>query len=276
MEFGPALAGRANQRDGDARLKSLGHQGRLAVARHTFDAHFFRIHLRVGIGFKVVNQPADAPTPSAQSAPVVGLARLALVDETNNPLTQRIAAAVCLNAGGINGAITPSMTQCLLGNAAAGTAATARRATASAHSWGRWRSSKERRINLAGSCGNGGLLRLGERRGNDADAFGVSQHRNIRLNLPNRFQLGLDSGVISLGQHRGHRILLSCGQLILQGGEVGLDCRDASVKFCSLICRQWAAKAAAAEAAGSAIRRRRPRRRTASGLEPAPLRWPGR
>src|SRR5208337_3007319 len=96
-----------------------GYNSGLAVTRYAFDTHFLWINLRVWIGLKVVYQLADTPSPGAQGAPIIGLARLALVGQTDNPLTQRIAAAVWLNAAGIDGTITPSLAKGLLGNTAA-------------------------------------------------------------------------------------------------------------------------------------------------------------
>ncbi len=70
--------------------------GRLAVARMAFDADLFGIDGFVGL--EVIERAARAPGPGAKGAPIVGLARLALVHEADDALRQA-GAVVGLNAG---------------------------------------------------------------------------------------------------------------------------------------------------------------------------------
>src|ERR1039458_5955612 len=49
---------------------------------NAFDADVFGVHRR--IGFQIVQSPAGAPGPGSQSAPVIGLAGLALVDQADD------------------------------------------------------------------------------------------------------------------------------------------------------------------------------------------------
>src|ERR1700723_3320647 len=82
MQLGPALARRTDIADSEALIVSHCHNGRLAVARVAGDAHLFCIDSLVGL--EVIESAAGAPCPCAQSAPVIGLAVLSFVGETND------------------------------------------------------------------------------------------------------------------------------------------------------------------------------------------------
>ena len=79
---------------------------RLAVARHAFDADLLRVDGLVGL--EIVEAARRAPRPRAQRAPVVRLARLALVDEADDALRQA-GAVVGLNAAGIERREAPAV-----------------------------------------------------------------------------------------------------------------------------------------------------------------------
>ena len=66
-----------------------------------FDADVLGVHGLVG--FEIIHGAVGAPRPGAQRAPIVGFARLALVDQTDNALPQT-RAVVGLNAAGFNSA----------------------------------------------------------------------------------------------------------------------------------------------------------------------------
>jgi hypothetical protein len=106
VQFGAAFAGRPDQHDGKARVERHGHEGRLAVARDTFDADMFGVHRFVG--FKIVESARGAPGPGAQRAPVVRLAGLALVDQPDDPFGQA-GAIVRLNASRVDVSVTPAI-----------------------------------------------------------------------------------------------------------------------------------------------------------------------
>src|SRR5208282_5378000 len=89
----------------------LGHNRRLAVARQAFDANLLRIHLHLRVLPEVGDQLADAPLPRAQRTPIVRLARLTLVDQTNDALPQTVAAAVRLDAVRIDAPVAPTVLQ---------------------------------------------------------------------------------------------------------------------------------------------------------------------
>ena len=66
------------------------------------------------IGLEIVERARRAPRPRAQRAPVVRLARLALVDEADDALRQP-GAVVGLDAAGIEGRVAPAVGDQLLG-----------------------------------------------------------------------------------------------------------------------------------------------------------------
>ncbi len=97
VQLQAAFAGGTDEGDGEALIVGQGDDGGFAVARMAFDADSFGIH--GFIGFEVVERAACAPGPGAQCAPIVGLARLAFVDEADDALRQT-GAVIGLNAGG--------------------------------------------------------------------------------------------------------------------------------------------------------------------------------
>src|SRR6185437_14126464 len=91
---GTAFARGANKRHGEALIESHGDQRGLAVARDAFDANVLRIDGRVG--FEIVERAAGSPGPRTQSSPVIGFARLALVDEADDA-ARKPCAVISLN-----------------------------------------------------------------------------------------------------------------------------------------------------------------------------------
>ena len=111
MQLGAAFAGRADEHDREALVERHRDERRLAVARHAFDADALRIDGLVGL--EVVERARRAPGPRAQRAPVVGLARLAFVDESDDALRET-RAVVGLDARGIEGREAPAVGDQLL------------------------------------------------------------------------------------------------------------------------------------------------------------------
>ena len=122
-------------------------------------------------------------------------------------------------------------------NTATTTATTPRR--------GRRITTKKRIIGLGRRCAKGGLLIGGDRCGDFGDPFGVTEQRNLSLELQHRLHFGANDAGVAIGQHGGEHILLGGGQLILQGGELGLGGREGIGKLRGLIRRQSAGAARA-------------------------------
>ena len=87
------------------------HQRGFPVARVPLDADLLRIDCRISL--KIIERAARAPGPCAQSAPVVRLARLALVGQSDDPFRQA-GAVVRLHAGGNVLGVTPAAGKHLL------------------------------------------------------------------------------------------------------------------------------------------------------------------
>ena len=117
MQLGAAFARRADQHHREARVERHRHQRGFAVARDAFDADLFRIHGLVG--FQIIEAARSAPAPGAQRAPIVGLARLAFVDQTDDALGQT-GAVVRLDAAGIDGGEAPAVGDQLFGRGRVG------------------------------------------------------------------------------------------------------------------------------------------------------------
>ena len=111
MQLGAAFAGGADIGDGEARIVGHGDERCLAVAGVAFDADLFGVHGLVG--FEIIERAAGAPGPGAQRAPIVGLARLAFVDQADDALRQT-GAVVGLNAGGDEVGVAPAFGENLL------------------------------------------------------------------------------------------------------------------------------------------------------------------
>ena len=77
---------RCNQSHCKPLIKRHRDQRGLAVARHTGDADSFRID--AGFGFKVIQCARRTPTPGTKRAPVVGLAGLAMIRQTDDAARQ--------------------------------------------------------------------------------------------------------------------------------------------------------------------------------------------
>ena len=85
--------------------------GRLAPARVAFEADLFRVHGLVGL--EIIQQLARAPGPRAQRTPIVHLARLTFVTQTNDAFRQT-GAVVGLDAVRREKGIPPAPAQNLL------------------------------------------------------------------------------------------------------------------------------------------------------------------
>ena len=105
QQRGSALAGRTHQHHREALIESHGHQRRLAVARHAFNADVFGIDSRVGL--EIIEPAARAPCPCPQRAPVFRLARLPFVHQPDDA-AREAGAVVRLHAGGIEQRKSPA------------------------------------------------------------------------------------------------------------------------------------------------------------------------
>ena len=85
--------------------KAIATERRLAVARDAFDADALGVDGRIGL--EIVEPAGRAPGPGAQRAPIVGLSRLALVGQADDPARQP-GAVVGLNAGRARSSRSPS------------------------------------------------------------------------------------------------------------------------------------------------------------------------
>ena len=84
MELYAALAGGTDKPHGDTGFKGLGDNGRLAVTGKAFDANLLCVHHGFRMLLEVIDEPADAPLPGAEGAPLVRLARLTFIGQTND------------------------------------------------------------------------------------------------------------------------------------------------------------------------------------------------
>ena len=112
MQLGAALAGGGDQADGKSRVVRHRHQCRLAVARHALDADALCINALVGL--EIVEPARCTPGPCAQRSPVVGLARLAVVDQADDAFGQP-RAVVSLDACRTQRGVAPSSRNQLFG-----------------------------------------------------------------------------------------------------------------------------------------------------------------
>src|SRR5207302_4251847 len=81
-EFGAGFSGRTDVSNGETRIVGHGEECRLAITRVAFQANLFGVD--GFIGFKIVEGAAGSPGPSAECAPIIELAGLTFVDETND------------------------------------------------------------------------------------------------------------------------------------------------------------------------------------------------
>ena len=123
VQLRAALARGADEGDGEALVVGHRDERRLAVARVALDPDLLRVHGLVGL--EVVERAARAPRPGAQRAPVVRLARLALVAQADDALRQP-RAVVGLDAVGDEDRVAPALRQHLLLPASARSAAPVR------------------------------------------------------------------------------------------------------------------------------------------------------
>src|SRR6476646_10792440 len=112
MQFRAAFTRRSHERHRDSRLECLGNEGGLAITRYAFDGDFRRIDFGIGIGLEVINQPAHAPLPGAERAPIIRFARLPFIRQADDARTQLIV--VRLDAAWIDIPVAPTMRDGLL------------------------------------------------------------------------------------------------------------------------------------------------------------------
>src|SRR5579859_1286500 len=106
-----AFARGSDKANGETWIVGHGNQRGFSVARKTLDADLPRIHRFVGL--QVVQSAAGAPSPGAQRAPIIELARLAFIGQTDNARGQT-TAIIGLKAGGDDHRIAPALDQELL------------------------------------------------------------------------------------------------------------------------------------------------------------------
>src|SRR5215472_13911753 len=109
--LGPAFARGANEADGETGFVGHGNQSGFSVARKPFDTDLLGVNGFVR--FKIIECATGGPGPSAQRAPIVDLARLALVHKADDALRQALAV-IGLDAGGNEDGIAPSFGNQLL------------------------------------------------------------------------------------------------------------------------------------------------------------------
>jgi len=99
-ELGTALARRTDEAGKHARLVDQSSQRGFAIPRMPFEGDLLGINERVLL--EEIYQLARTPSPGAERAPVVDLASLTFVDETDDALPQLVVvAAVGLDAAGL-------------------------------------------------------------------------------------------------------------------------------------------------------------------------------
>src|SRR5439155_973052 len=82
VELQAAFAGRADETDGEPLVVRHGDDRRLAVSGEALDTDLLSVHGFVRL--EVVERPAGPPRPGAERAPIVELARLALVAQADD------------------------------------------------------------------------------------------------------------------------------------------------------------------------------------------------
>src|SRR5439155_25149228 len=111
VQLDATFAGGADKGYGQARVIRHGHDRSLAIARVALQAESLGVHGFIGL--KLIQSAAGAPGPSPQGAPIVQLAWLALVDQTDDALRQALAV-VRLHAAGRQAGVAPTFRQNLL------------------------------------------------------------------------------------------------------------------------------------------------------------------
>src|SRR5438874_1129038 len=105
MKFRAAFAGGSDQRDREPRFEGHRDERGFAVTRDAFNADVFRVDR--GIGFEIVERAGGAPGPGAERAPVVRLAGLAFVYESDDSFGKS-GAVVRLDARGREIRVAPA------------------------------------------------------------------------------------------------------------------------------------------------------------------------
>src|SRR5947209_3263398 len=111
MKLRTAFARGTDKADSETLIVGHCHERCFAIARQAFDAHLFCVHGFVGL--KIVERAAGTPGPCTQRAPIVKLAWLPLVAQTNNSARQT-RTVVGLNRVRDNNGIAPALCQNLL------------------------------------------------------------------------------------------------------------------------------------------------------------------
>ena len=113
VRFGTTFPGGTDQHDRKARIKRHGHQRGLPKTRDAFNADALGVYCLVG--FEIVETARGTPGPRPQRTPILRLAKLALVCQTDDAFPEA-RAIVCLNAARVDERVTPAVSDQLLGS----------------------------------------------------------------------------------------------------------------------------------------------------------------
>src|SRR4029078_3748806 len=112
MELRAAFAGRSREDERESFVERHRHERRLSVSRHAFDADGLRADRAIAL--EIVERARCAPRPRAKSAPVVRVARLSVVHQTDDAARES-GAVVGLDADWIEKRETPAVGDELIG-----------------------------------------------------------------------------------------------------------------------------------------------------------------
>ena len=84
VKFGATFTRRTDKCDCKPRVICHRNERCLAITRMTFEADLLSVHGL--IGFEIIKRAAGAPGPGTQCTPIIQVAWLTFVDETNDPL----------------------------------------------------------------------------------------------------------------------------------------------------------------------------------------------
>ena len=93
-----ALSRRADQRHREPLVEGHRHQRGFAKARDALDADVLGVD--GGVGFEVIESASGAPGPGTERAPVLGLARAAVIDEPDDAAA-KTGSVIGLHTGGV-------------------------------------------------------------------------------------------------------------------------------------------------------------------------------
>src|SRR5262249_20618681 len=111
MQLSSALAGRTDEHNCKPLVIGHRHESGFAVSRNSLDTDFFRIDCFIRL--QVVETAGGAPGPGAKRSPIVRLAPLSFIDETDDSFRESFAV-VRLNTAGVDRGIAPSVRDQLL------------------------------------------------------------------------------------------------------------------------------------------------------------------